>query len=413
MEKKKEFAIGFVSGRQSVCDIINTYYSTIQQQLGEEANLTFFILYDLSYQKLSKKDFYKIKPEVYENGVKVKHIGTEEIDLEKEIIQRQYNITEEEANLFLGHGYCKARNTILYFALKNNIDYLLFWDDDEYPVACFNNDNNLIWKEQNNIATHMKYISNADITFGYRCGYNSPIPYIDFDKFDCEKEFSKFIDAVSNEAVTWEKVKKVMKQNGITYAEEKILNENKIHRLHKLGISEWLLGSGLCINLDNINKIPAFYNPPKARGEDTFFSTLLNGANVVQVPTYHFHDGFLKYTNIMDKQYPDTLKKIILEDRNVEKRFLDACIGWIKYKPLLLYITQRYEYKEKIAEIKMKLKESIPKMNEIFPNIDFSIILTELNEYDENVYKHYKEYIRTNNIWNTIKRQMVSNGGKK
>lgn len=403
MERKKEFAIGFISGRKSVCDIINTYYKTIQEQLGEEANLTFFILYDLTYQKLSKEDFYKIKTEVYDSGVKVKHIGIEEIDLEKQIIQKQYGLTEEEANLFLGHGYCKARNTILYFALKNHIDYLLFWDDDEYPVACLNSKDNLIWKEQDNIAMHMKYIENADITFGHRCGYNSPIPYIDFDKFGCEKEFSSFIDAVSNEAVTWKKVKQVMKQNGITYAEEKILEEKKIHKLHKLGISEWLLGSGLCINLDNIKKIPAFYNPPKARGEDTFFSTLLNGANVIQVPTYHFHDGFLKYTNIMDKQYPDSLNKITLGDENIEKRFFDACVGWIKYKPLLLYITQRYEYKDKIKEIREKLKESIPKMNEIFPNTDFSKLLTELDEYDKNVKNHYNEYIKTNNIWNTIK----------
>lgn len=407
MEKKKEFAIGFISGRKSVCEIINTYYKNIQQQLGEEANLSFFILYDVTYQNLSKQDFYKINPEVYDAGVKVKHIGIEEIDLEKEIIQEEYNLTEEDANLFLGHGYCKARNTIMYFALKNHIDYLFFWDDDEYPVSCLKNGEDIMWEEQNNIATHMKYISKMDITFGHRCGYNSPIPYVDFNQYQCEDEFRNLIDAVSNEAVSWNNVKKVMEQNGITYADEKVLNEKKVYKLHKLGISEWLLGSGLCINLDNIKKIPAFYNPPKARGEDTFFSTLLNGANVVQVPTYHFHDGFLQYMSIMNKQYPNSLKKILLEDREIEKRFLDACIGWMKYKPLLIYITQRYEYKEKIEEIKVKLEKSIPKMNEVFTHSDFSVLLTELENYDKNVKNHYKEYIKTNNIWNTIKTQMT------
>ena len=322
--------------------------------------------------------------------------------MEKEIIQEKYGITEKEAELFLGHGYARARNTIMYFALKNKIDYLLFWDDDEYPVACLKEDAGINWKKQLTIKEHMKYIKDANITFGYRCGYNAPIPHLDLENEELEENFKNFINGVSNEAVSWENVKQSIETNGITYADKKIIEKSNPIQLHRLGVEEWLLGSGLCINLQDIKKVPAFYNPPNARGEDTFFSTLLADAKVYRIPTYHFHDGFLKYTEIMDERYPEKLHKIKL-DKGVQKRFYEACIGWIKYKPLLLYITSREKYEEKIQETYNNLKISIPKMNEIFENYDFGELVKVLDEYHNNVKKHYKEYIRINNIWNKIK----------
>lgn len=64
----------------------------------------------------------------------------------------------------------------MHFAYRNNMDYLLFWDDDEYPVANIKDNNKIIWKMQDNIKVHLKNIQNADITIGYHCGYISPIP---------------------------------------------------------------------------------------------------------------------------------------------------------------------------------------------------------------------------------------------
>ena len=403
MDRRLEFGIGFISGRTNVCDIINSYYKNIVKQVGKNVKITFFILYDLEYNNTKKEDYYNIDSKVYKNA-NVRHIGIEEIEIEKENIIEDYKINREDVDLFMGYGYARARNTIMYFALKSNIDYLLFWDDDEYPVACIKENNELIWKKQNNIAKHLQYIKKSNITFGHRCGYNAPIPQIDFDKHISEEDFKNFIDAVSNEAVSWENIKSRMQDNGITYANKEILEEKEVKQLKRLGIDEWLLGSGVCLNLVDIDKIPAFYNPPNARGEDTFFSTLLGEANVLSIPTYHFHDGFLKYTSIMNEEYPTKLKKIKLEDKNIEKRFLDATIGWIKYKPLLVYITHKKEYKAIINEMYSKLEVSIPKINEIFKNSDFSCLIDELKSYDKDVQKHYKEYIRTNTIWNKIKK---------
>lgn len=77
---------------------------------------------------------------------------------------------------------------------------------------------------------------------------------------------------------------------------------------------------GICINLTHIDKIPAFYNPPFARGEDTFFCTLLTEAKVVKVPTYYFHDSFLKYTGILKGKFPKRFKKIPLDDDALRRK---------------------------------------------------------------------------------------------
>ncbi|MDE5830668.1 MAG: hypothetical protein K2H53_03155, partial [Clostridia bacterium] len=160
------------------------------------------------------------------------------------------------------------------------------------------------------------------------------------------------------------------------------------------------------INLKHIDKIPAFYNPPFARGEDAFFCTLLSEAKVVKVPTYHFHDGFLKYTGIVKGKFPKEFEKPSLDDKLVGARFLKASIGWVKYKPLLMYIMQRNTYLKDIEIAKEKLRNSIEKIDAIFPNNDFLCLVGELEKYDEDVGKHYKEYLRTNDVWNRIKMRM-------
>lgn len=88
------------------------------------------------------------------------------------------------------------------------------------------------------------------------------------------------------------------------------------------------------------------------------------------------------------------------------ERFLRASIGWVKYKPLLMYIMQRNTYLKDIEQAKEKLKNSIDNVNEIFPKNDFLCLTGELEKYDEDVQKHYKEYLKTNEVWNRIKYKM-------
>ena len=408
MEQVIKFGIGFVTGRPNVCKVINNTYERLINQFKDsdkKVELTIFILFDLGYQFTTRIDFYGIIPNVYKD-IKVKYITPEDMEEEKKKLIGREILTKQETELFFGHGHAKGRNTLMYYAQKSGMDYLLFWDDDEYPVAVMKDEktNELTWKEQDNIAMHLKYIQDSDITIGYHCGYISPIPYVELNKDIDEELFKQFIEGISNEVVSWESIKQKFKENGgITYADPKIANGEGAYIQKDEGKGNWVVGSTLCLNLNHIDKIPAFYNPEGARGEDTFFSVNLKNSKIVKVPVYHFHDGFLKYTSVVRQKYPKTLKKIKATDEEVEQRFLKASRGWIKYKPLLIYVTDPEHYKEKIKDNYEKLEKSIPEINKLFNTDVFDTLLTDLEDYDKNVKKNYNEFISTNEIWNKLK----------
>lgn len=413
--KYLNIAIGFVTGRPNVCNIINTYYEYVKKQMQsfyKFTNISFYILYDLDYQDAKKEDFYNLKPEIFEEeNIKVKYITPEDVAELKQKMMDKYKLTTENVNAIIGNGHAKGRNTVLYSAYCDNMDYLLFWDDDEYPVACLKNEDGTIsWQMQDNVLKHIETMEkyNADVTIGYHCGYISPIPYMNFENEENEQAINHFIKAISNEIVTWESIKeKYEKSNGVTFAENSILNGEPYELLSEDG-NKFVAGSTLCINLNHIEKIPAFYNPVNARGEDTFFSLNLAEAKVMKVPVYHFHDGFLKYRQIMSNKFPKTLRLIRHSEDTVEKRFYKACLGWIKYKPLLVYILEKDKYRDIINDVYNRLEKSIPKINSLYPNYDFGQITEALKTYDQNVENDYNSYIEVNNIWNELKMKFYS-----
>ena len=411
MKKEVNFGIGFITGRPNICKIINNYYRYLLEQvdsLDYKVNFTIFILFDLTYQYTTRIDFYSVLPEVYKN-INIKYITPEAIDEDKKKIMSKYDISEKDASLLLGKGYAKARNTILYYALKRGIDYLLFWDDDEYPLASVKEDGEkeIEWVKQPDILQHLKYIEKADVTMGYRCGFMNPLPYIEYNDEIQEEDYKKFIDGLENEVINWDKAQAARLDNtSMSYAQRDIAHhKSKPYYIEDIGMKNFVLGSGICINLRHLDKIPAFYNPPGGRGEDTFFSCALGlkDAKVLRIPTYHFHDCFLKFTGLMKDKYPKVLRRIALDDNGIEQRFLKTTVGWTKYKPLLYYITENKDYKNIIDTTRKNLEDSIPKINTAFETCDFGCLLTELDDYDKNVKKHYKEFIRTTEVWDELK----------
>ena len=408
MKEVINFSIGFVTGRSNVCNIINYGYNNLLKQfekLDKNVKLTIFILYDLEYQKAQRDDFYNIEPEAYKN-ITIKYITPEDIEEEKKKLMSRKLLTKENLELFFGHGHARGRNTVMYFAKKRKMDYLLFWDDDEYPVACVKNENKQIeWIEQANIAEHLKYIDNVDITIGHHCGYISPIPYVEIGEEIDEIKFSQYIKAISNDIISWESIKQKFKENnGVTYANKEIIENKIVKEIELDGIGKWVAGSTICLNLKNIENIPAYYNPPNARGEDTFFSVKLKDCKVLRIPIYHFHDGFLKYRNIMKGMYPKTLRKIKVDEELISQRFISASRGWIKYKPLLLFISNKNTYKEKIKEMQEQLNEGLPEVSKLFKDYDIEILKQDLKEYSTSVEKHYQEYLKTNEIWEVLRK---------
>ena len=310
MKDTIKFGIGFVTGRPNVCKIINNTYERLINQFKDfdrKVEITAYILFDLGYQFTTRIDFYGIIPNVYKD-LTIRYITPEDIEEEKKKLIGREEFSKSDVDLFFGHGHAKGRNSLMYYALKDKMDYLLFWDDDEYPVACIKDENesNITWKEQDNIAMHLKYIENADVTIGYHCGYISPIPYLNVSDDIEEDNIQDFIEAISNELVSYKSInEKFKKDNGVTFAEENFADGKGEYELKGEDGNKFVAGSTLCLNLQHIDKIPAFYNPPSARGEDTFFSMNLENSKVIKVPVYHFHDGFLKYKQIMNGDYPE------------------------------------------------------------------------------------------------------------
>ena len=105
----------------------------------------------------------------------------------------------------------------------------------------------------------------------------------------------------------------------------------------------------------------------------------------------------------MKKKYPKSLRQIKSSEESIERRFLRACRGWIKYKPLFEYITNQENYKEKLKITYQKLAIGILEINKIFENHEFNVLLDDLKDYNTNVKKHYNEYLKINNIWNQLK----------
>ena len=131
-------------------------------------------------------------------------------------------------------------------------------------------------------------------------------------------DYKKFIDGLENEVINWEKAQAARKDtSSMAFAERDIAEHTrKTEYLPEVGKKSFVLGSGICLNMRHLDKIPAFYNPPGARGEDTFFSCALaeKGSRVLRVPTYHFHDCFLKFTGLMKDKFPKVLRRIALDD---------------------------------------------------------------------------------------------------
>lgn len=168
MGKTVQFGLGFVTGRPNVCKVINNTYEQLIEQFKDtedKVELTIFILFDLGYQYTTRVDFYGLMPNVYKD-IKIKYIIPEDIEEMKKRLIGRGQLTKEEANLFFGHGHAKGRNTLMYYAFIRGMDYLLFWDDDEYPIACIKDKDTkeIIWKKQNNVLEHYKHIQNSDIT---------------------------------------------------------------------------------------------------------------------------------------------------------------------------------------------------------------------------------------------------------
>jgi len=411
-EKNIKIGIGFAAGRKNFQRLLRTYiYSWEESGLveNEMVSLNLFIAYDLTYHKTQVTDYTDMYADLVEKIDSRKFIGSNSIKEEIDFLVQENIISHLEASIIFDRGYASNRNIILYNAVKNNMDYLIYLDDDEYPLAVTNTKNTAVWGGQHVLAVHLKYINHSDITHGYHCGYISPIPHIDFNDIMTETDFRTFIEAINNDIITWENIVSVMNDGGVTYADTSILTNKNAFEVKEKNHAKFISGANLCINLKDPCRIFPFYNPPGARGEDTFLSTCLSERTIIQVPCYTFHDGFMTYKHLLSGVLPTRLKYVKADSEKIITRFYKACIGWIRYKPLLLYITHPDSYIDKIDEMREKLKKTLPQICTYFQEPDFINVLSELEKYHKNVEKHYNAFMKTQDAWAKIMKYFSDN----
>ena len=406
IEKKKiNVGVGFVTGRKNFKNVVKTYVDNWNESglvNNKKYALHLFVAYDLKYKSTKVSDYKITDEEILDMVDSAYYLGNSSITTEAQYLIEKKVINLNEAKLIFGEGYAMKRNAVLYFALKNKMDYLIFLDDDEYPIATIKINDSVVWKGQEVLSTHISNIKNVDMTHGHHCGYISPIPHFDFNDKLSEVEFRIFVESISNDIINWDSIKEKMNDGGVTYADLDIINSENTEVVKEINGMKFISGSNLGFNLKHIDKLFPFYNPPGARGEDTFLSTCIGEYNIRKIPCYTFHDGFSNYEHLLLGVLPNTLKAMKTDSSVINKRFLKACIGWIRYKPLLIYITERDNYETEIIKMKENLSNVIPKICNYFGNEEFKNILDELEFYDTHVEEHSKDFENTKLAWEKI-----------
>lgn len=401
-----------MTGRKNFKNVIKTYVNNWNESGlvdNKKIALHLFVAYDLKYTCTTMSDYKITDEEILDTVDSAYYLGNSAIINEAQFLVGKKVVTLEEAELIFGEGYAMKRNAVLYFALKNKMDYLIFFDDDEYPIANIKINNSIAWKGQEVLSTHIKNIMHADMTHGHHCGYISPIPQLDFNDKLSEDDFRIFIESISNDIINWDSIKEKMNDGGVTYADIDIINSKITKVVKEKNGMKFISGANLGFNLKNLDKLFPFYNPPGARGEDTFLSTCICDCTIRKVPCYTFHDGFSTYEHLLLGVLPNKLKAMMADSGVNTKRFLKASIGWIRYKPLLLYITQRDDYEAKIIKMKMDLANVIPKICDYFEYDGFKNILDELEYFHSHVEDHYKDFENTKSAWLKIIKFLKNN----
>lgn len=405
--RKIKLGIGFATGRKTFPKVLAAYINTwnaTKQNLPKdvEVHLSLFVSYDLVYHNTSLTDYTNLSQETVDAFDQIVFSGAKSALSSIENLRNNDKFTVSELKSVFSAGYAGKRNAVLYAAIENHMDYLLFLDDDEYPMAVTNNHNTCLWSGQQVFLTHLREIEHADYTSGYHCGYISPIPQIVYNDTLSEPEFKLFIEAISNDIINWNSIKNLMNSGGVTYASTDVLLKGEASDVPLVHGCKFISGGNLCINLTRLQRTLPFFNPPGARGEDTFLSTMLSDRVVRKIPCYTFHDGFSFYQHLLDGVLPIHLSIITGDSPSVDTRFVEACIGWVRYKPLLVYITEPDAYERKMQSIRKALAATLPKLAEYFHDKRFLSISAEFEKYCKNVQKHDAQFLTAQRTWEKI-----------
>lgn len=399
-----KIALTIPTGRPNVKKSVKAFLENAVSHGYSLSDFSVYLSIDREYQKTEKEDFY-LDSDLVEGLKKVVYIFEEDRELLATEIVREFNFKSDLINnLFSGRGYSKQRNSALIFALKDNNDYAICFDDDEAPfVPIKRADGSVSWKNLDFFGPHVNALSSgADITRGPYLGYLSPVPS-DFEKNIPSEIRKKLGEALQwgNDVITSYSFFDLM--NKIKYLEEEeLVSPSRPFVVESGKNGKHIYAGNMGINLKSLRsgKVPIFYTPPSARGEDTIFALQLDELEVVEVNSFIFHDPFGLYPDVFDHEFPEFLRSIPVTDKTKE-RFASALVGWLKYAPILIFMTSKTEAERshRLGEMLSKISEPTQQLAEVLDCPEINTCETVLRNYSLNVEKHLNELNTVQALW--------------
>lgn len=399
-----KIALTIPSGRPRVKQVVKSFIENAISYGYNPKDFSVYLSIDTKYQNTKKEDF-KVDKETKSKLNKVEYIFEDERKKLGETIVKKYNTDPKTIKrLFIGRGYSKQRNSALFLAIKDNNDIAICIDDDEAPfIPVKRNNGEIEWRNLDFFGPHIKeLISGTDITRGPYMGYQSPVPS-DFENDVPEEIRIKLGEALELGSDVIKRKSFFNLMNQIKYLDEnEILNPINSFIVEQGDYGKHIYAGNMGINLNSIRsgKIPIFYTPPNARGEDTIFALQLQNVIVKEVNSFIFHDPFDIYPKIFEGEFPENLRSIPVTEAT-KTRFINALIGWLKYAPILIYLTSENEIEQKrrINEMLNKIEEPTKELAKLFNRDELNDCLKILKKFHRNVNNHQNYLIEVQKEW--------------
>ncbi|MBT4539840.1 hypothetical protein HOI26_05415 [Candidatus Woesearchaeota archaeon] len=405
--KNKKVAVVFPTGRKTTKKVVDMLADSLVENGHTGYNFQLIISYDPT--------FYGLPPEAFKVGSKAKEVfgeitysGPDDF----EIIANEINGTIQDKAavevLFKPRGYCTQKNRALFHALKGRADHILFLDDDEYYTAPFKEfDSSLKWISQDVFGAHLETQKKADITNGGHTGYFSPVPSeIDLKLEESLRERLGRILAIGSEVITSQTF--VHTRDAVRYG-SKDFAEGQPYEVEAVNGVKFLTGGNIALNTESIRKgkIPPYFNPIGARGEDAILGMQLEHAKVMKVPTYTFHDPFQKYVDITEGKFPESIDAIQVIPGTID-RFCRACVGWVKYAPFLIRMTtdSESEYGARIDTMRSELTDIGLEIDQQLQWDGFKELGPTLEKYHSRSQQDLEDLSRAREAWQGLVKRL-------
>jgi hypothetical protein len=162
--------------------------------------------------------------------------------------------------------------------------------------------------------------------------------------------------------------------------------EGTLQKNAKWTEGKWV-ASGECAYHLKAGILPLFFQPPGARGEDTFFCTRLNDPlSIYRSNTAHFHDPHGMLLNTRAQKWEEIT---IAYPQYLEWKFTNVVKGWLGYAPLYVRL-EHPDWKEKIQAIYQELSTLYG---------PYKIFFEQFQYYTERLAQDYEQYQRLGDQW--------------